>query len=270
MNTLNYLAVTIRYYAEWLSVNPTLLEQGGKFCLYSSERDINQEGYSQPFNLYGYFSNKTIIITYGQKLEHHLGWIQEFIQNNGSLDEFRKLVNDKVGKHLQHEYKYYFTELPSDIDISKARQLTTQDYPAYLHFFKTQYPNSEAETWLDGYFNEIAAKGYVFGLYVGNELVSTTDAPGMPYMRESVVELGVSTLPDYQGRGYAKIVIGAMLKFLMSIQKVPIVSCGSSNMASQKLIESVGFIKLADVVSLSLICGASDAHTVERYRDVLL
>ena len=250
---MNSLALTKRYYADWLSVNPTLLEQqGGEYYLYSPERDTTQEGYNQPFDLYGYLSDQLIIITYGKKLEPHIGWIQDFFHNSNNLTELKKLVKDKLGKHLQHNYKYYFTELPSDLDVSKAKQLTTHDYPAYLRFFKTQYPYSEADTWLEDYFLNIATKGYVFGYYVGKKMVSATDAPEMPYMRDSVIEIGINTLPNYRGRGYAKIVIGAMIEFLMSIQKVPIVSVVSSNTASQKLNECVGFVKLADVISLTL------------------
>jgi RimJ/RimL family protein N-acetyltransferase len=249
---MNYLAETKRYYAEWLSVSSELLDQNGVFCFYSPERDAIQVGYSKSFDLYCYISGQTTIITFGCKLEHSIDWVQEFFQTNGNLAEFKKIVKEKLGKNLQQDFKYYFAESPSDIDVSKARQLTKQDYSSYLHFFKTQYPDSQAETWLADYFNVSTSKGYVFGFYVGDELVSVSDSPDMPYMNENVVELGINTLAEYRNKGYAKIVLGAMLEFVTSIQKVPIVSCASSNIASKKLIEGVGFAKLADVVSLSI------------------
>jgi len=250
---MNYLAATKNYYAEWLAVSPELLDQEGKFYLsYSPNRDTVQDGYSKPFDLYAYLSGQTAIVTYGRKLEQNIDWIRASVENNKDIAELKKVVKERLGKNLQHDYKYYFSELPSGIDFSKARQLTAKDYPAYLHFFKTQYPDSEAETWLADYYKEIASKGYVFGFYIGDELVSASDSPDMPYMKDNAVEIGINTLPAYRNKGYAKVVFGAMLKFINSIHKVPIVSCASSNIASQKLIESTGFVKLADGVSLSL------------------
>jgi hypothetical protein len=249
---MNYLDETKQYYANWLSVCHDLLNQNETFYLYSPERDIVQEGYSKPFDFYGYYSGRTVIISYGRKVEMDSDWIHEYLPSTTDLFEFKRIVKEKLGKDLHHDYKYYFTQLPTDIDTSKAKQLTEQDYPDYLDFFTTLYPNNQAETWLTCYFNEIASKGYVFGLFLGDKLVSASDSPSMPYLREKAVELGINTLPEYRNRGFAKIVLGAMLKFVISIQKVPIVSCSSSYIASHKLIQSVGFVKLADVISISL------------------
>ena len=250
---MNYLINTKKYYSEWLGVDPELMDQNAKLYLtYSPNRDSNQIGYLKPFDLYVFLAHQTTIITYGKKLEQNIDWIREYFENNTDIDEFRKVVKERLGKHIQHDYKYVFSKLPSEIDLWQARQLTRKDYPAFLRFFANLYPNIEAETWLSGYFKKITAKGYAFGFYIGDELVSATDSPDMPYMKESVVEIGINTLPAHRNQGYAKTVFYAMLKYIISIQKVPIVSCTSSNIASQKLIESMGFIKLADVVSISL------------------
>lgn len=250
---MNYLIATKKYYAEWLGVSPELLDQNGMLYLtYSPNRDSVQIGYQKPFYLYAYLAHQTMIITYGKKLGQNIDWIRAYFENNIDIDGLRKAVKERLGKNIQHDYKYVFSKLPSEIVFTQARQLTREDYPAYLRFFLTLYPNNEAETWLAGYFKKITAKGYAFGLYIGDELVSATDSPDMPYMKESVVEIGINTLSAHRNQGYAKIVFNTMLKFIISIQKVPIVSCTSSNIASQKLIESMGFMKLADVVSLSL------------------
>ena len=250
---MNYLLITKRYYAEWLGVNPKLLDQDGMFYFsYSQNRDVVQLGYNKQLDLYAYLSDETKIITYGRDLEQSADWIQSAFENNNDLEELKVSIHNRFGRNLQHDYKYYFSKLPSDIDYSKANQLTLKDYPAYLHFFKAQFPDSEPETWLADYYKEIAEKGYAFGFYVGDELVSVSDAPDMPYMKDSVVEIGMNTLPAYRNKGYGKIVLGSMLKFIVNIPKVPIVSCTSTNVASQNLIESVGFIRLADVITLSL------------------
>jgi hypothetical protein len=249
---MNYLAATKEYYSRWLSVSTSFLDQKGTYCLYSPERDRIQEGYSKPFDFYSYFANRTSILTYGLKLENSMGKILEFYQSYCTLIDVINVIKDGLGVKPQHDIKYYLANIPDGIDVSRAKQLTIMDYPDYLGFFKTQYPNSQPETWLGEYFNEIAQKGYVFGLYVGKKLVSASDSPAMPFMKDMVVELGINTLPEYRKNGFGKIVLSAMLRFVTSLQKVPIVSCVSTNIASQELIQSVGFKKLADVVTLSL------------------
>jgi len=250
---MNYLAATKNYYAEWLGVGPELIDQDGKFyTLYSPNRDTVQEGYSKPFHLYAYFSGEATIITYGQALEQSIDWIQSSFENTNDIPELRRNFYDHFGVVLQHDYKYYFSKLPRGIDYFKAKQLTLKDYPAYLQFFRTQYPDSEPDSWLGDYFERMVTKGYAFGMYVGDILVSTSDTPDMPYMNDIAVEIGMNTLPAYQKQGYAKVVLGTTLKFIINNKKVPIVSCTSSNIASQHLIQSTGFVKLADVFSLSL------------------
>lgn len=248
---MDCLPATQQYYANWLSVAPDLLGQHIKLCIYSPERDRSQVGHSRPFDLYGYFSAEATILTYGQKLNQQSEWLWNLLRNHSAPEEFIESAQEQLGRRLQHSYKYYFRGLPAGIDFSRARQLTIEDYPAFLRFFKAQYPDKEPETWLADYFANIAQKGYVFGLFADNELVCASDAPDVPYLQEIIVELGINTLVHQRCKGYAKIVLGATTNFLVCNSKTPIVSCASSNTASQKLIQSVGFVKFADVVSLS-------------------
>jgi len=249
---MDHQTATKCYYAHWLSVDPKLLDKAGIFCLYSPERDKIQEGYNGCLDFYGYISNQTIILTYGRRFKQEVAWIQDFFNYDKNLEEFKKKVKEKIGKSLHHDYKYYFNQLSLNINVSNAKQLAQSDYPDYLRFFQELYPEGEAESWLADYFNKIVAKGYVFGVYIDGKLVSASDSPSMPYMNENLVEIGINTLPLYRNKGYAKTVIASMLSYLINSSKVPIASCASTNLASQKLLESTGFVKLAEVVSLSL------------------
>ena len=70
--------------------------------------------------------------------------------------------------------------------------------------------------WLQAYFEEMICGKLCSGAYEGSILVSCADAPGMPYMSDEVQEIGINTLPDYRGKGYATIAcqssINEMLK----------------------------------------------------------
>lgn len=251
MQASQYLPLTKEYYAHWLSVPPPLLDMSGIYSQYSPQRDHQQEGYSEHFDFYGYFSGETAILSYGSQLRDEIGWISDFFTAKRDFQEFGKLVQSRFGATLHIDYKYYFDHLV-DVDTSRVKQLTLQDYPAYLEFFQTQYPDSEAETWLEEYFTGMVERGYVFGVLVDGKLVSATDTPEMPYMKDILVEIGINTLPGYRRQGYATMVVVALIKKILSEQKVPIVSCAASNSASQKLAEKVGFIKFADVLTFSL------------------
>lgn len=249
---MNYLDATKNYYAEWLAVNPELLKQDGTFLSYSPNRDLIQEGYNRAFDLYVYLSGQTLIITYGRRLEQNIAWFRESFEKNNDIAELKHIVFERFGKELHHDFKYYFHSLPTDNNHLEAKQLAIKDFPDFFRFYKTLFPNCEAETWLDEYFAKIVAKGDVFGCYVDEKLVCVSDSPDMPYMKECTVELGINTLPEYRKRGYAKTVLGAMVKYVIDNQKIPIASCTSSNIASQKLLKNTGFEKLADVLTLSL------------------
>ncbi|HNT78347.1 MAG TPA: GNAT family N-acetyltransferase [Anaerolineae bacterium] len=151
----------------------------------------------------------------------------------------------------QHAYLYYFNTLPDNIDTSRARCLTFNDYADFFHFHQQQYGECHQHDWLEAYFTAIARKGYVYGIYADGQLVSATDAPDIPYMEECIVEIGVSTLPHYRQRGYARSVVGALVKHLLATDKVPLWWCAYNNTASQRVAQSVGFVKLAQVLTIS-------------------
>jgi RimJ/RimL family protein N-acetyltransferase len=92
------------------------------------------------------------------------------------------------------------------------------------------------------------SKGYSWGVYDEHNLVSVTDAPGIPYMSDLIVEPGINTLA--RRKGYAKMACAALIKKLVKDGKVPIWSCGSRNIASAHLAETLGYKKLADVITV--------------------
>ena len=83
-------------------------------------------------------------------------------------------------------------------------------------------------------------------------MVSVTDAPGIPYMSDLIVEPGINTLQGYRRCGYGRIAAGAMVEYLLKNGKVPIWSCSAGNQASSRLAESIGYVRFADVLSMSM------------------
>ena len=90
------------------------------------------------------------------------------------------------------------------------------------------------------------------GVFMDGLLVSCTDMPIMPYMQESIREIGINTLAAYRGRGCAKAACLQCIHEVLSRGKCPIWSAEAENTASLRLAESVGFVRLGDSYSISL------------------
>ncbi len=98
----------------------------------------------------------------------------------------------------------------------------------------------------------MAEKRLCCGFFLDNTLVSCTDAPDVPYMNDTVVEIGVNTLPDFYGKGFATECCKKCISNILKNSLCPIWSASSDNIASQALAEKVGFEKTADVITLTM------------------
>lgn len=248
---MDFVALTKQYYAKWVNLDPTWLDREGLVAVASPERDRRQPGYSKPFDLYCLLRPKITIISYSQRFRDRIDLIERCFACKSNLDETKAALYAALGIRPQHTFKYHFTTLPPDLDTTRARPLTRNDYLDFLCFHQRLYPEDNQREWLEPYFNRIADAGYVHGIYVDQQLVSATEAPDVPYMHNVIVEPGINTLPEYRQRGYATGVVGALLKRLLATDKVPIWSCDAANIASQKLAESVGYTRFADVIALT-------------------
>lgn len=74
----------------------------------------------------------------------------------------------------------------------------------------------------------------------------------MPYMNDKIAEIGVNTLPDFYGKGYATECCKKCISNILENDLCPIWSTSSDNLASQALAEKIGFEKVADVITLTL------------------
>lgn len=134
---------------------------------------------------------------------------------------------------------------------TSAVTLTASDFHKYKEFFEKCH-HVTAGDWLYDYFIGMAEKRLCCGFYLDNTLVSCTDAPDMPYMNDKIAEIGVNTLPDFYGKGFATECCKKCISNILKNDLCPIWSTSSDNLASQALAEKIGFEKVADVITLTL------------------
>ena len=251
MNTKSYMEKTLEYYSKWLGEDGLLSQtfDGIKY-VYHKERNKVQFGYGQPFDIYIFVMVDKVIVSYGDKAKPQIGILRDHVGAFISIEDLKSILKTIYSKDVGHNVKYVFCGNKTD-DCS-AKLLGKNDYEEYENFFKKCNPKCSNLDWLQTYFEEMICGKLCLGAYEGNVLVSCTDAPGMPYMSDEVQEIGINTLSDYRGRGYATIACQGSINEILKNGKVPQWSTSITNIASQKLAEKLGFVKLGDVITLTI------------------
>lgn len=250
MNRKTCMEITGRYYSKWLGQDGILLRDfKGVEYVYSEERNRVPAGYGTPFDLYVFCRKEQIVISYGDKVEEQIDGIKNEISKDMPAVQVKQILERFFEREAGHSVKYVFT---GSVDISEATALVEKDYSKYESFWRKCHPQCKDTGWLKDYFDEMVQESMCIGIFAGDILVSCTDAPEMPYMKNEVQEIGINTLSEYRKRGYASAVCRKCLSEILSQGKVPQWSADIWNKASQKLAERVGFDRFGEVVFMTL------------------
>ena len=241
---------TLAYYSLWIGQENILLQnKKGIEFLYSEERNKTQQGYGVPFDIYIFKSPERTVISYGSNAKQYISTFADNLDENMTIDEIGNIAERIFHVKPVRNIKYVYSR---QINLNtSAVTLTASDFHKYKEFFEKCH-HITAGDWLYDYFIGMAEKRLCCGFYLDNTLVSCTDAPDMPYMNDTVVEIGVNTLPDFYGKGFATECCKKCISNILENDLCPIWSTSSNNLASQALAEKVGFEKTADVITLTM------------------
>lgn len=246
---MNIEMITTQYYANWLGVEPNQMKDEGLFFIFSSERDITQKGYIQQFDLYAWVTDKLVIISYGSKLKDKIERIIDKIKPDMKTEQITSLLALEYCVTPARNIKFVFNGQKTNGE--KAQMLTTAEYPMYYNFFIANNPNCKNTDWLKEYFNEMVARELCYGIIVDDKLVCANDLPDMPYMDGYVQEIGINTLVDFKGKGFAKDVCLTCISKMTAKNICPQWSTAYGNIASEKLAYSLGFQKFSETITIS-------------------
>ena len=115
------------------------------------------------------------------------------------VEQIKTVMEESFGKQVNQNIKYVFDKM-SDFG-NTAGLLEDSDYDKYENFFKSNNPNCSNIDWLPEYFQEMVQEKTCIGIFEQEELACCTDAPTMPFMKEFVQEIGITTLEKYRKRG---------------------------------------------------------------------
>jgi hypothetical protein len=250
---MTYSAVTREYYAMWLGVERGLLDNVGVFWVYNNIRNHQPAGYPNALDVYAFITPRVIIVSYGDKASEFIPQIKDKLEIGMPIEEISTVLGEAFLSKVKHNIKYLYTHHKS-AEGNPALKLSAHDCDAYLDFFKIANQNCKDISWVREYFLELVAKGYSYGVIKDGRLVSVTDAPDMPFMADLAQEIGINTLPLYQGNGYAKYACLSCVQAMLQAGICPQWSTTANNIASQKLAESIGFEKFFDNLSVTIPC----------------
>lgn len=248
---MNNFIITEQYYSKWLGIKENEIQKPGINLYASEKRNQVQVGYAKGFEVYVYLSNNVCKISYRNDLEKRIGRIFNTNNQISSISEIRLLLETEFELKTHHSIKFVFDKPNEKIDTRNVRKLNIDEYDLYSRFFISMHKLSESPEWLKEYFIDNCNKEYNYVCFADDKIVSCTDGPDMPYMADQVQTLGINTLKNYWGNGYASKAVSACIKNMLANNVCPLWSCNADNIASIKLAEKVGFVKLADVVTIS-------------------
>lgn len=251
MQASDCLRTTEEYFARWLGTEAEELRQPGIRGFYSAERETSQPGYPHPFDGYLLRRGGTLLFSCSRRAEEKVPGFLKGVSAVDAPEQIGELLEGIFGVKPSHNLKFVWQEGMA-VDIGEARQLSEEDYPAFLEFFRAGRPNCVHTEWLEEYFMEIAGKGFSFAVFREGKIACATDAPVMPYLEGAIQEIGVRTLSEHQRKGYAAQACAAAAAEMLRRGVCPAWSTGAGNHASEQLAYRVGFAKFADVWTFRL------------------
>ena len=249
-HTMDYLGITKEYYAQWLGVAPGELDKQGMHFVHSPQRNVRQKGYGEQYDVFMWIAQNRIIVSYGDKAAGKIGQLKNGINSSMQTEDAARILQSVWGIVPSRLTKFVYDSLPK-IE-TKAYKMTAGDVELYKAFFMAYSPNATDISWLDEYYNDIVSTGFCYGEMIFGKLVCMNDLPGMPYMENVVREIGINTLPDYRQKGLARRVCTSCIHAMVQSNICPQWSTQNTNEASARLAHSIGFKKMADVMTITL------------------
>ena len=150
-------------------------------------------------------------------------------------EELAPLLSQKMKRKLrQLEDVYHILQQPPPAELlaqPRVRLLTPDDLPLL----------QAAPPELRGYDPEkLVYKTAAAGAIIDNQLVAIAQNYALT---EGYGDIGVFTLPEWRGRGFAAAATAQVARWLQGNGRIPVWSCGAHNQASLRVAEKVGFVE---------------------------
>ncbi len=172
-----------------------------------------------------------------QLLQSQPGWSCVNI-NPVCAEPLGKLMEAESGVSIRYYGDVHYALLAPTVPYinERVRLLTEADVE--------RLEKGPAEVQGNGYstFHEMLTVGIAAGAIVGSELVAIAHVYAETRLH---ADIGVSTLPEWRGNGFATAAAALVAERVQAKGKVPVWSCGEDNAASHHVAKKLGFTEVA-------------------------
>jgi GNAT superfamily N-acetyltransferase len=133
--------------------------------------------------------------------------------------------------NFRFNYEKYISN--KSVMISKDCEIVRADKDVYEKMRGSVIPSYFWDT-ADDFINN----GVGFSLFCNNKLATTAYSA---FIHDDKLELGIETMPEYRGKGYAQITCSALIDYCIENNYEPVWACRLENTGSRRLAEKLGF-----------------------------
>ncbi len=241
-----------QYFSEYLDYSISQVEMGQIIPVSSNRRLRAEIGWGYAVAIWIHIFKERAVISARPDLFESLKKILEEGISPAELYtlEWRKKIGSLIGSEEIGGVSHVLYCSPDHcrlFQIPECHRLRDSDVELFVKMKLDLYPECDPNCLAKDIQRNIK-DGLAFRVFQKGKLVSVSEAPAIGHMQDLIEEVGVDTLPEYQGRGYGKAVISAMTEEILNIGRIPIYRCSSKNEASIRLTKAIGYEKYADII----------------------
>ena len=248
----DYLLRYKTYFESWLNKPiDSIIQSNGVNIFPSEQRKLKPDGWILYMPVCAFEFEKSVIISCIPEWENDIKNLLAGVSISEAISRMRVFSEEKEIVTDAH-YRFYGIGTPTEQQHSAdVFLLDNNNYEQYLGFFRSMFPSQsdliDPDEWLSQGFAQSVENKTHFCIAADNDIVCATDSESIPNEPDGIINLGVNTLKEYRGKGYASAVCTAFIKYHMQLGKIPIWQCEFGNIASQELARKLGFQLIGNV-----------------------
>ena len=244
-----------KYFGEYLDTALDTLSGNQVTVLESQRRTKPEKGWGYAVSIWIFvFENKAVISTspeYYQRLSSisrkDLG--VDTLLNDDLCQELAGRVSSELRVRRHYVYSCSSPRLKIHL-LSECKRMTGADITEFIRFSQEIYPEIDVECETNDIIRN-TNDGIAYGVFLNGKMVTRSYAPHIAHMQDRVEEIGVDTHHDFRNKGYGKSALAGTTGAVLNINRVPIYRVSRNNIASQRIVESVGYFKIADSIEIT-------------------
>lgn len=243
-----------KYFGEYLDIGLDTLPGNQVEVLESQRRTEPEKGWGYAVPIWAFvFDNKAVISTSPEYYQKLSSIPRKGVGVDTLLDDdFCQELAGRVSPELRVRRHYVYSCSSPRLKIhplSECRQMTGTDTAEFIRFSQEIYPEIDVECETNDIIRNIN-DGIAYGVFLNGKMVTRSYAPHIAHMQDRVEEIGVDTHHDLRNKGYGRSALSETTGAVLNINRVPICRVSRNNIASQRIVESVGYFKIADSIEV--------------------